>query len=86
MQFDSDRLVADGDNGGSSVVTATLRLTAGVTEGSLHAKPQRFLMILWFGQGSRTIHRSRSFANALADRVYHNEVNKVNKSGQSINE
>lgn len=74
LQFDSDWLSGVGEGGSSSVVTATLRLTAGVTAGSLHAKLQRFLTILGFGHGSRTIHSSKSFAKALADRVCHKEA------------
>ena len=57
----------DGDSGGSSAITAMLRLTAGVTVGSLHAKVQRFLMIFGLGHGSLAIHSSKSLAKALAD-------------------
>lgn len=74
VQFDSDWPLGVGEGGGSSVVTATLRLIAGVTAGSLHANVQRFLMILGFGHGSRCMHSSKSFANALADRVFHKGV------------
>ena len=74
VQFDSDWPPGVGEGGGSSVVTATLRLIAGVTAGSLHANVQRFLMILGFGHGSRCMHSSKSFANALADRVFHKGV------------
>lgn len=71
LQFDSVCPLGDGEAGASSVAAETLRFTDGVTAGSLHTKLQRFLMILGFGQGSRSMHSSNSFANALADRVFH---------------
>ena len=71
LQFDSVCPLGDGDAGASSVAAETLRFTDGVTAGSLHTKLQRFLMILGFGQGSLSMHSSNSFANALADRVFH---------------
>lgn len=69
LQFDSECPSGIGDKGGSSEATVKLIFTAGVTQGSLQAKLQRFLMILAFGHGSLVIHSSNSLANALADRV-----------------
>ena len=71
LQFDSVCPLGDGEAGASSVAAETLRFTDGVTAGSLHTKLQRFLRILGFGQGSLSMHSSNSFANALADRVFH---------------
>ena len=77
IQLDSDWPAGVGDSGGrSSEATDKLRLTAGVTAGSLHAKVQRFFMILAFGHGSLGMHSSRSLANACSDRVCHERENK----------
>lgn len=82
VQFDSDWPAGIGDSGGrSSEVTDKLRLTAGVTAGSLHAKVQRFFMIFAFGHGSLGIHSSRSLANACADRVCHERKHKRYHNG-----